>query len=164
MSLLIVPTYCALVHITEQSQTGPFKMKFKQEDVLQTVMGIQPWHQPRALLGKTSEIHASQVSSSHQQPPHSTNKPLIAHTNWHGYRGSVSSNQLCPAIQNQYSSPDHSRTDQPRHYLGLCWLWAEFLALPSGRALSSTQAVTLLQNAKCLLSPRASWGLAYIWQ
>lgn len=34
----------------------------------------------------------------------------------------------------------------------------------SWQGFSSTQAVTLLHNAKCLLSPQASWGLAYIWQ
>lgn len=83
---------------------------------------------------------------------------------WYGYRESVSSTQPCPAVQKQHSTPDHSRTDQPRQYLGLCWLWGEFLALSSGRALRGVQAITLLHNAKCLLSPWASWGLLYIWQ
>lgn len=109
----------------------PSGWNLKQENVLQPVMGIQPWHQATAILGKTSENRCIMVSSSQQQLPHSANKALMGHANWHGYRESVSSTEPCPAIQNQHSSPDHSRTDQPGQYLGLC------------RALRGTHSYTM---------------------
>lgn len=56
-------------------------MKLKEEVVLQPVMGIQPRHRARAVLGKTSGTHASWVSSSSQQQlPHPTTEPLMGHT------------------------------------------------------------------------------------
>lgn len=124
-------------------------------------MGIQPWCQARAILGKTSEKHASWVWSSQQQLPHSTNKPLMGHTNWHGYWEPVGSIQPCPAVQKPSSSPGYSRMDQPRQFL-VC-AGSEESSCPCHQAGLWGGNTSCNTPAQCSV-PEQPWGLMYVWQ